>query len=207
MSQSSLKAKEQTPTKGEIPKLLATLNVVAFVDGSLDATHHHRTHAHRHHAPKLRRVNGDDLPRILAVYIQGRTNCLGLLTQDQIPISRTKDGQWTHIDSVILPSDVRHLPDRPLHRRVESMIVLGRKPEDCKRATVVLVCLRSILLAEESGDGELAAFDPQTSGFRHGFECHEAAVGGADEAVRVIGSLDWAGRGFEFPGERVSGRK
>ena len=65
-------------TKGEVTEFLSPLDVVAFLNCCLNASHHHGTNADGHHATELRAIDGNDPSYVLAVDIQSSTNCLRL---------------------------------------------------------------------------------------------------------------------------------
>ena len=104
----------------------------------------------------------------------------------------------THIDSIILARNVSHLTDCTIDRGMEAVIILGREPEDGQRTTGVLVCFIFVSIPQKSCNGEFAALYPKFRGFGDALESHEATVGSTHDAVWVIWTFDWAGRGLEF---------
>jgi hypothetical protein len=67
-----------TPTKGEIPKLLASFDLLAFFNGSFDAANHHGTNTYSHDAPESRTVNGNYLANVFAINVESCSYGLGL---------------------------------------------------------------------------------------------------------------------------------
>lgn len=66
-------------TEREVPKLVAALDPLAFLDGRVDASYHHRTDARAHHTPKLGAVDRHNLTYVLAVHVECSADRLGLL--------------------------------------------------------------------------------------------------------------------------------
>ena len=71
-------------TKGEVTKLLTSLDFLAFLDGSLDTTYHHSADTHGHDAPKGRAINRNDLADVFAVNVESRSYGLGLCSPNEI---------------------------------------------------------------------------------------------------------------------------
>lgn len=103
----------------------------------------------------------------------------------------------TYIDSIIFSCNVCHWSNRTVDRQMEAMIVLWREPENCQRATSVLLCLSLVHVADETRDGELAALDPKSRSFADGLERPQSTVGGADQTVRVVEGFNGPSRRFE----------
>ena len=58
-------------TKHGVSELLMTFDILASFDGSFDITHcHHSTNRDSHGEPESGAVDGNDLPDILAIYIE-----------------------------------------------------------------------------------------------------------------------------------------
>ena len=83
------------------------------------------------------------------------------------------------------------------------MIVLRRESEDAECTAIVSLCLRTVRIAEQSSNGELAALDPQLGRLVDGLKRHQAAVRTTDKAVRVFGVLDGACTGLQFAVEEL----
>ena len=82
------------------------------------------------------------------------------------------------------------------------MIILGCQAEDGECTTGISFRLLFIVFTEQTGNGKFAAFDPQARSFADGLKCHHATVGTADEAVWVVGGLDWTSGRLEFSVDR-----
>jgi len=65
-------------TECKVSKLLSALDVLPFVDCSMDAANHHSTDTYGHDAPKGGAVNGDDLAHVFAIDVESRADGLGL---------------------------------------------------------------------------------------------------------------------------------
>jgi hypothetical protein len=83
------------------------------------------------------------------------------------------------------------------------MVILRSQPKDSQRAAVVPLIVLLVVLPEELGDREVAPFDPNASRFTDSLKGHETTVGGAHEAVGVIGRFDRPGRRLEFTIEEL----
>jgi len=129
-----MERKNKKRTKSKVTKFLPPLHVLALLDCRLYAADHHGTDTNCHHLPKLGAVDRHDLSRVLAVHVQGCTNSLRLRSTKISGINLAVNPQTrlekTHIDSIILSSDIRHPPDPTLHRRMEPMVVLRGQAED-----------------------------------------------------------------------------
>lgn len=104
----------------------------------------------------------------------------------------------THINSIILPTNIRHPPHNTIHRRMKPMIILRREPKYTHAPAHVPLRVLLVRVPEQTGDGELAALYPEFGGFGDGGEGHEAAVCAGDETGGVRGGFDGARVGFEF---------
>ena len=92
---------------------------------------------------------------------------------------------------------------------LESMVVLRRQPKDPHTASHKLSGIRrSVLLPEESLNGELPPLDPELLGLGDGVEAHESAVCARDESGGVGGLGDGSGGGLKLSVEELvaSGR-
>ena len=65
-------------TECKVSKLLSALDVLPFVDCSMDAANHHSTDTYGHDAPKGGAVNGDDLADVFSIDVKSRADGLGL---------------------------------------------------------------------------------------------------------------------------------
>lgn len=57
-------------TEREVAEFLSAFNRIALLHSSLDAADHHGADADGHDATKLRRVDWNNLPRVLSVHIE-----------------------------------------------------------------------------------------------------------------------------------------
>jgi len=81
---------------------------------------------------------------------------------------------------------------------MEAVVILRCKSENRKSTAGVFFRLPLVGVAEESGNGEFAAFDPEAGGLADGRECHQSTIGATHDTVWVVGAFDWTGRGFKF---------
>ena len=79
--QVEMERKNKKRTKSKVTELLSSLHVLALLDCGLYAANHHSADTDRHHLLKLGAVDRDNLPRVLAVHVQGCTNSLRLCPQ------------------------------------------------------------------------------------------------------------------------------
>jgi hypothetical protein len=77
---SEKRLKQVVHTEGEVTELFTTLDLFTLLLSGDDRTHHHRAYANRHNPTELRAIDGDDLPGVLTVHVQGGTDSLGLDT-------------------------------------------------------------------------------------------------------------------------------
>jgi hypothetical protein len=109
----------------------------------------------------------------------------------------------TYVHGVVLPGNVRDWTDRPIHRRVETMVILRRQAEDGERTALVPLGLALVRVPKETRHRKLATLDPDARRVLHGLECHHAAVGAADEAIRVVRLFNRASVGLELAVEKL----
>ena len=83
------------------------------------------------------------------------------------------------------------------------MIILRSQPKDNQCTAVVLVIVLLVVIPKELGDSEVPPFDPYVSCFTDSLKGHETAVGGADEAIRVVGRIDRTCARLEFAVEEL----
>jgi len=187
----------QEHTKSEIPKLLSTFHILPFLYSSLDTANHHSSNTDSHHTAEVRAVYRDNLADILPIHIQSRSDSLRLnhTTLTNVTATRTNAA---YIHSIILPRDISHRPNRTLNGRMEAVVILRCKSENRESTAGILSRLPLVGVAEESGNGEFAAFDPEACGLANGLECHQSTIGAAHDTIWVVGAFDWTGRGFKF---------
>jgi hypothetical protein len=97
-------------TKGKVPELLTSFDLLAFFNSGFDTTHHHSTDTYGHNAPKSRTVDRNDLASVFAIDIEGRANGLGLRVMNEIWIERgiTKLVGMTYVHSVVFARNISH---------------------------------------------------------------------------------------------------
>jgi hypothetical protein len=83
------------------------------------------------------------------------------------------------------------------------MVVLRREAEDSKSPTLIAIGLTTICITQEPRDSELATLDPYACRVLYGLKRHHAAVGAADQSVRVLGLFDRTSIGLELAVEKL----
>jgi len=81
---------------------------------------------------------------------------------------------------------------------METMIILGCKSENTKRAISIAFRILWVSGTEETFDGEFTALDPDLRSFIHAVEDDGTAVGGRDNDAWVIWRRARTGIGLEF---------
>jgi len=81
---------------------------------------------------------------------------------------------------------------------METVIILGRKPENTQRAISIAFCILWVSCAKETFDGEFTTFDPDFRSFVHPVKDDGTAVCWRDDDAWVIWCGAGASVGFKF---------
>lgn len=116
-----------------------------------------------------------------------------------MPTARTN----THVDGIVLSSNISHRSNSPIDRRMEPMIVLWRQPKDQERTAIIPLSLALVRIPQQPSDSELAALDPQPRSLVDRLKRHETAVRRTDESFGVFRLLNGSSIGLELPVEEL----
>lgn len=118
-----------------------------------------------------------------------------------IYVERRADSHW--VDGVVLALEELWFAHDAVDGDVEAVVVLGSKAEDAEGALLEAFGILGVRIAEEAGDGEFAAFDPDSGGVFDAVEGDAAAVGGGDDDFWVIWGAARAGVRLELAVEEL----